>query len=1017
MARAGGAAARGAACLTRTDGPLSLAASEAWHLPRRWAATGTSMIASPSTAIDSYEVAAVPDMPKATAALGQRRGPRLRRRKTSIHAIESWTTKQEHRQIGKDIKLRAEAFAVDTSMSLRFHLYGVEDRRATSAAERRRVRSAFWPCGKRPQEIMRLRPTELLELAEGKAQRHRGHVLLWKSLERAAVHWLDALSTGETGRLVRAFGMARLDPTPRRFLRGAAEKLILEAPGCSLQDLATVVHGFGLCRVRDSRLLTACSASWAGLFDDAAAEPPADVGPMVVQLCQGLATLRWADAGALRFASTFVASSLSARSPKHRTGLRPLPGPRDTSAPNLFAMPKVEVDDEESDGTLTERCVADISAAFAELEVRADNLCAAIIADIATTPVTGAWGVGPRAMDQKVREWRCPMLLGRTASSLARLGVTDAAVTARWLRATRARSRQCPTWRVEDVVEAASTARLLGVFQRDISLMLSRMLLRALRLDPTSPRADAAVPCLPAEATSWPGPLVNSQQTPPSVDLGAIGVVSDATPPLGSVRAPVPQDAVALVLQCAMSLSYVPARDLIRLLRAASLSVGAVQDCLPVTTSPSRAKALAQLVTLRCMTPLRPGSWPFTACDLLRGLDESCRSSLGLAELLGVYRGAAALILQGEVHVDAFSALCPKLSRNLTRRLEGLLEEFQAMDAQDFTDRRLASLTRFALYGEALRSRQPGAVFGEDAGLLVSAGRFIRSMMTRIEFSPPTLETGVTLLEWLTFVPTPPSSEAVRRLRHFLAQRVKLLTGSLLWRAACWSPPPLMRRGGSEPSCGARSGGLPLLAALLGELPAKLRVLQAEHRLRIVVRLLLAARRNSRASERRQGGAQRASRWSFVRVQSPRLFLLQRLARRHALALLVDFDDKPLLLSQASDAAIESAAAVACVPGFRRSLSHHINGVPEVLLPCASPWGSRQSDFELYVAHTRQDLAADDVPSPRVLVAGESHLATRMRGPCLLGRCACGAVGVCRRVRNALRLQLGFRGLPGTPEP
>merc|ERR1719329_1588094 len=113
--------------------------------------------------------------------------------------------------------------------------------------------------------------------------------------------------------LLHAFALAQRGksrPLPTHLARSVAERLLLEARQCTLNEITAAIHSFGLLGIRDARTLAACSSSLPKLLEAATAESDEALAPLVARLCDGLVALNWPDEGALHFASTFLIKSL-----------------------------------------------------------------------------------------------------------------------------------------------------------------------------------------------------------------------------------------------------------------------------------------------------------------------------------------------------------------------------------------------------------------------------------------------------------------------------------------------------------------------------------------------------------------------------------------------------------------------------------------------------------------------------------------------------------------------------------
>lgn len=447
--------------------------------------------------------------------------PRRRIKQSVMQAVERRTSTQEERQHKMQLRCDRLAYLRATSTSIRFHLYSVEPGPANHA-EMQRAWRALWPLrsvGRRG--VARLRPEELVALVNGEAQDHPGHGAVWAELECAAQPHLSRLGAGELALLARGFAAAKTPP--RALLRYVACRLVTEASWCSLQELAAAVHGFGLCGFRDERLLAACCAALPALLQEfpGSSATPESWAPAVVELCKGLAALRWADEAVMRHVSRVVACSLSSnKAPEQPSRQVPSTGSSGAWAMNLFRVPDLEPEEEHetvaASEALREADIADICLSFAALGVRSPGLCAAVLEDVtasaegggalrrrlSTTAAAGLHGAGRR-------RWLCPRELGRAAEALAHLGIVDVALTARWVAALRVELRNdAARWRPEDILEAARTAQALGAFQRDIQGAFGRLLLRALRLRPAAVAAplEESAPRRLLWATSPPPP-------------------------------------------------------------------------------------------------------------------------------------------------------------------------------------------------------------------------------------------------------------------------------------------------------------------------------------------------------------------------------------------------------------------------------------------------------------------------------------------------------------------------------
>lgn len=860
-----------------------------------------------------------------------------------MRAVERREGKLEAREALLEKRREGLAFKAATETSLHFHRYGLQA--PVGAGEHLRLRRALRPCGLTKRDFSRMRLEEFLEMLHGDAQRHCGHALLWTDMARLANLHLGKFSAGELASLVRGFASAERQ-APKGLLRRAAERLAVEAGQCSLRELADALHGYGLCGLRDVRLLSAFSGALPALLQEAELDPPDGLGLIVADLCQGLAALRWPDEQALLFASRFVARSLA--SPVPVTPQQRLPGPEGTWALNLFKMPDIDAhDDIDMPEMLQESSIADVCAAFATLEVQVGRMFTAIVDDILGAGARGSTGarsyMARHALGGSLqRSWQCPRTLGRVAASLARLGVTDSRLVARWVSALRTRARQSPgsPWSLVEIREAATTAQVLAAFHRDVGLMLGRQLTRALRSRrvasnsaETLPFGDCGVPTLVGDTSNVA--QAGTEQAGSSID------VMPSALPLGFAPTLVNECELADALRGAIDLSCVAVVDLVALLRAAR----------PLWMAKAlNPRSLLPLLSLRCMPALPLETWPFEAAELFSRLDQHGACSLQSTELLEVYRCSGLLNLCAEAHaMTPFSVRCPRLARSLWQRMASALGEAANFppDAASADDRAIDLLANFAAMGETLRQRRPGAVVGVEAGVVARASRVLRSKFSSPHGGEalPSTAAASALLQWCNAASPALEAAAAGRLRRRLAPRVALLTGPTLWR---WLLPVIdsteaevhtieARRvkvqtsarqlveakreafiGRRGSAVGQMPGTLPLLRALLEALSSKVTRLRATQLLCLAARFARLARCRARPSE---GPAARA---------------LRRLARRNAAALLAHAADIPPLLSQASDETLLALAAALPLRGFG-SGGQVSEEPPAIFLPTTTP--------------------------------------------------------------------------------
>jgi len=176
-----------------------------------------------------------------------------------------------------------------------------------------------------------------------------------------------------------------------------------------------------------------------------------------------------------------------------------------------------------------------------------------------------------------------------------------------------------------------------------------------------------------------------------------------------------------------------------------------------------------------------------------------------------------------------FANRFPESAEALWRRLSSLL--VQGYDSKRSTHCPVADVTKFAGIAEALNQRIPGILFGEEATLVISSGRFLRNVLSDSTWSPTSLGSAVAMLEWCAEASVPPSTGEAR-LCDYIGQHVTMLGGTALWRSLSATLSHLHQ---SHPS---PQPWQTLLQTLSKETPLKIHLLSAEMLLRLAADVL-----------------------------------------------------------------------------------------------------------------------------------------------------------------------------------
>eukprot|EP00439_Symbiodinium_sp_Y106_P087202 s165_g41.t3 len=841
---------------------------------------------------------------------GIRRG---RRRAKTIKAVERTATRLHHRELVKQEIFDRYAVTSSRETSLRFHLFRTE--RPLSKVEKLRARQTLRPFGL----LERFRSSELIALVEGPARRHFDNDLLWRQLERLFVVQSKILSIGEMSRILHSFAMRRqsrqLTDPPAKLLRVVSQRFCQEAAPCSFAELARLVDSFGTFSARDTKLLNHLSMVFPDVQSSQTEEPEFEA---VVHLCRGLAALRWPDEAALRFTVRIVCESLEAWPPKRGKVLGL--GNR-TSPTNLYLLPAFEP--EERREIIADADVVSICEALAILEVRAEALIHAVLKDVVTER-------GGAAQTLSQRRWRSAHLLGRLSRSLARLGVVDKQLTARWLQAVRREDRMnSQPRRPQEVLEVATTAYQIGAFHRELQCRLGRRLRVALRLG----------------AGAISDPVQSVQEATLQAGATQLEVRVPEVVPLPS------EQSLHTALQCLRALTCCDDRDFDAVLGAATRRLRESEG----SSSSSSIALQYAMICSRCP-------------EAFASLEHGARL-LSTEELLEAYRRCALLHVQEHLsgvpsasrtafgHMDR----CPDLAKVLWQRMAGIVANLSGESSSRFYE-----LATFSSVAESLQRISPAALAPEEADLAMACGRALRARLG--QGATLTMRATISVTEWCAFTSVP-CPKVTQICCETLVTKAKLFSGEGLRRALFAT---------LQASEGPRSEQwLPVLRALLEELPRKQHLQPAEDLLRLAVHFLRA---------------QALHRVKLPRWSRPAHRLVRRLERpavrrnpfQGAIAAgvihpLRRLTDSRSLLSQASTCLLKEALDVCQrVCGLKRSMwdsTAKAKATPRALptLPplLLGPVPSIPRPWEARVQVT--ELGTDTLGRPR----------------CLLGRCAC----------------------------
>ncbi|CAE7217171.1 GTPBP2 [Symbiodinium sp. CCMP2592] len=647
---------------------------------------------------------------------GIRRG---RRRAKTIKAVERTATRLHHRELVKQEIFDRYAVTSSRETSLRFHLFRTE--RPLSKVEKLRARQTLRPFGL----LERFRSSELIALVEGPARRHFDNDLLWRQLERLFVVQSKILSIGEMSRILHSFAMRRqsrqLTDPPAKLLRVVSQRFCQEAAPCSFAELARLTDSFGTFSARDTKLLNHLSMVFPAVQSLQTEDGEFEA---VVHLCRGLAALRWPDEAALRFTVRTVCESLEAWPPKRGKVLGL--GNR-TSPTNLYLLPAFEP--EERREIIADADVVSICEALAILEVRAEALIHAVLKDVVTER-------GGAAQTLSQRRWRSAHLLGRLSRSLARLGVVDKQLTARWLQTVRREDRMnSQPRRPQEVLEVATTAYQIGAFHRDPTRIWELWDLRIFLCDQIS--------CAEID-----------------VEVEADGLIGGSTASLAelAVLSGLEESAQPEALTCCDD-SWVPPPDGFETPKAEAALEGVILRWSAMSGSSSSSSSIALQYAVICSRLL-------STEELLEA--HRCCALLHVQEHLSGVPSASRTAFG---HMDR----CPDLAKVLWQRMAGIVADLSGESSSRFHE-----LATFSSVAESLQRLSPAAVAPEEADLAMACGRALRARLG--QGATLTMRATISVTEWCasTSVPCP---KVTQICCETLVTKAKLFSGERLRRA------------------------------------------------------------------------------------------------------------------------------------------------------------------------------------------------------------------------------------------
>ncbi|CAE7225459.1 unnamed protein product, partial [Symbiodinium sp. KB8] len=369
---------------------------------------------------------------------------------------------------------------------------------------------------------------------------------------------------------------------------------------------------------------------------------------------------------------------------------------------------------------------------------------------------------------------------------------------------------------------------------------------------------------------------------------------------------------------------------------------------------------------------------------------------LSTEELLEAHRCCA--LLHAQEHLAGVSSAsrtafghmdrCPDLAKVLWQRMAGTVADLSGDSSSH-----ICELATFSSVAESLQRLSPAAVAPEEADLAVACGRTLRVILG--QGATLTMRAAICVTEWCasTAVPCP---KVTKICCEMLVSKAKLFSGEGLRRALFAT---------LQASEGPRSEQwLPVLRALMEELPRKQQLQPAEDLLRLAVHFLRA-----HALHR----VKTLPRWT----RPPALRLVRRLERpavrrspfQGAIAagiihLLRRLTETRSLLSQAPTCLLKEALDVCHrLGGLKRSRRASTAKAKAAQFPRTVPPSLLGSAPSL-----RRPCEVRD----QVIELGTDPLG---RPRCLLGRCACGHGNVCISFVKAVQYQVAFRCSASTP--
>jgi len=510
----------------------------------------------------------------------------------------------------------------------------------------------------------------------------------------------------------------------------------------------------------------------------------------------------------------------------------------------------------------------------------------------------------------------------------------------------------------EQLLRIARSARLLGVYNRDLHFRIGRRLARLLRNQ--------------RPALACDGAPVTSALVAGSLDTSLV---------LG--RSP-PAALTSVALECLSDLACVDAVTLDSILQSVQVSFLHLPHERP--TPSHLGPLLVRLLSTCSGLRLPVERWPAHPRQLLSLLDGVPSGSLSSLELVETFRSSATLMCElpdgsDECHDVSFSSQC----RSLERALQGRISVAEAgLNDLRRGENHLVLLANFATIDEVLRRARPASTTQNVCS--TSVGRSLRKVASAPSWVPPSVPAAVAMVRWCSVAAIPPSESVLLRLCSFTGRYADTMVWEELGDAVMSSLGALGRSDASHTWA-------QLLSNLCGVLRVKLHLVPAETLLCIVREMLFAMRR---LHPRAQTSGSRSGPPGLVprgrRSKQPRerslaglraTSCLRRNVAEHVVPVLARFVSRPALLGMVSQRALLDAARAARVPATVR-----VSALPSVLVPTALPWV--------------QDLRG---PPQRV------GIPVTLRGPCIFGRSSCKNRILSRRFRRLLFHRLVFLGL------